>query len=126
MKRIYNNNEPDDFFDKDFLENMENINDNDEDDFDEDDFDDFEKFTTYIDIDGLKNIFSSQIEEIINKDTNLLLAVNLAQKKLFWRFYPERLQMEAIQRIFNKLEEIRNSSKKNHEAPSDSTESSSS
>jgi len=107
MKRIYNNNEPDDFFDKDYLENMDGLNDDED---DENDYDDIEEFMTYIDIDALKKVISEEIEEVVNKDTNLLLAVRLAQEKFLWKYYTEQMQMESIERIFIKLEEIRNSS----------------
>lgn len=112
MKRIYNNNEPDDFFEKDFIENMGGMMGDDEDDEDEDDEDEeyYEESTTYIDKDDLGDLISSRLEEVINKDSNLLLAVGLAQKKIFWRFYPERLQMQIIERIYEKLMIIRNSS----------------
>ncbi len=110
MKRIYNNNEPDDFFEKDFMENMEGMMGDDDDDDDDDDDEYYEESTTYIDKDALGDLISSRLEEVINKDSNLLLAVGLAQKKIFWRFYPERLQMQIIERIYEKLMIIRNSS----------------
>lgn len=100
MKR-FQNNEPDDFFDKDYMGDIEDMTDDDDDD------ETYEEFTSYLDESDLKALISSQIEEITdNRENNLILAINLAQNKLLWKFYTEKMQMASIKRIFNELMEI--------------------
>lgn len=98
MKRFYND-DPDEFF--------ENTNSEDHEDLDEDEIHEIdEEFMNFIDEERLVEVIHAHVDNSLSKDNILDLAVQIAEKRLFWRFYSRKHQLNIVRNTYQELLDI--------------------
>lgn len=98
MKRFYND-DPDEFFDNTDNEDQEGPSEEEMREIDE-------EFVNFIDEERLVEVIHAHIDNSLSKDNILALAIQIAEKRLFWRFYSCKHQLNVVRKTYQELLDI--------------------